>query len=135
MAATPWAARWGPRWSRSSRDDAFLAEVARKGALFRQGLEGLVARHPTVFEAVRGEGLMLGLKCSAPNTDVVKAGYAAGVLTVAAADNVLRLLPALNIPDADIAEALTRLDQAAAQPRASRLILHLGPNIPGGPGA
>jgi acetylornithine/N-succinyldiaminopimelate aminotransferase len=94
-------------------DPAFLAEVARKGALMRQGLESLVARHPTVFEAVRGEGLMLGLKCKPAPTEVVKAGYEAGVLTVAAADNVLRLLPALNIPDTDIAEALTRLDQAA----------------------
>ena len=94
-------------------DPAFLAEVARKGALMRQGLESLVARHPTVFESVRGEGLMLGLKCKPAPADVVKAGYEAGVLTVAAADNVLRLLPALNIPDADIAEALTRLDQAA----------------------
>ncbi len=94
-------------------DPAFLAEVARKGALLRQGLESLVARHPQVFEAVRGEGLMLGLKCKPAPADVVKAGYEAGVLTVAAADNVLRLLPALNIPDADIAEALTRLDQAA----------------------
>jgi acetylornithine/N-succinyldiaminopimelate aminotransferase len=94
-------------------DPAFLAEVARKGALMRQGLESLVARHPTVFQSVRGEGLMLGLKCIPAPADVVKAGYEAGVLTVAAADNVLRLLPALNIPDADIAEALTRLDQAA----------------------
>jgi acetylornithine/N-succinyldiaminopimelate aminotransferase len=95
-------------------EDAFLAEVSRKAGLFRQGLESLVARYPEVFEAVRGQGLMLGLKCRAPNTDLVKAGYAAGVLTVAAADNVLRLLPALNIPDADIAEALARLDRAAA---------------------
>jgi acetylornithine/N-succinyldiaminopimelate aminotransferase len=95
-------------------DPLFLAEVARKGALMRQGLESLVARHPAVFEAVRGEGLMLGLKCKPAPVEVVKAGYAAGVLTVAAADNVLRLLPALNIPDADIAEALTRLDQAAS---------------------
>jgi acetylornithine/N-succinyldiaminopimelate aminotransferase len=95
-------------------DPAFLADVARKGALFRQGLESLVARHPQVFEGVRGEGLMLGLKCKPAPADVVKAGYAAGILTVAAADNVLRLLPALNIPDEDIAEALTRLDRAAA---------------------
>ena len=94
-------------------DPAFLAEVARKGALMRQVLESLVARHPQVFEAVRGEGLMLGLKCKLAPTEVVKAGYEAGVLTVAAADNVLRLLPALNILDADIAEALTCLDQAA----------------------
>ena len=96
-------------------DDAFLADVSRKGALFRQGLESLVARHPEVFEAVRGQGLMLGLKCRVPNADLVRAGYAAGVLTVAAADNVLRLLPALNIPDADLAEALTRLDHAATE--------------------
>ncbi len=94
-------------------DDAFLADVNRKGGMFRQGLEALVASHPTVFEGVRGYGLILGLKCRALNTDIVKAGYAAGVLTIPAADNVIRLLPALNIPDADIAEALTRLDAAA----------------------
>ncbi len=94
-------------------DPTFLAEVARKGALFRQGLESLVARHPEVYEEVRGQGLMLGLKCRATNTDVVKANYGRHLLTVAAADNVIRLLPALNIPDADIAEALQRLDAAA----------------------
>ncbi|HBD90980.1 MAG: acetylornithine transaminase [Rhodobacteraceae bacterium GWE1_64_9] len=96
-------------------DDAFLAEVNRKAGLFRQGLEGLVAAHPQVFEEVRGQGLMLGLKCKAANTDVVKAGYAQHMLTVPAADNCLRLLPALNIPDEDIAEALKRLDAAATQ--------------------
>ena len=94
-------------------DPAFLSEVNRKAALFRQGLEGLVAAHPKVFEAVRGQGLMLGLKCVAANTDVVKAGYGQHLLTVAASDNVIRLLPALNIPDADIAEALKRLDATA----------------------
>jgi acetylornithine/N-succinyldiaminopimelate aminotransferase len=96
-------------------DDAFLDEVSRKAALFRQGLEGLVASHPTVFEAVRGQGLILGLKCKASNLDVVKAAYAENLLTVPAADNVLRLLPALNIPDADIAEALARLDRTATR--------------------
>jgi acetylornithine/N-succinyldiaminopimelate aminotransferase len=95
-------------------DDAFLAEVGRKGALFRQRLEGLVASHPTVFEGVRGVGLMLGLKCRVPPADVVKAGYAEHLLTVPAADNTLRLLPALTITDADITEAVARLDRAAA---------------------
>jgi len=96
-------------------DDAFLDEVSRKAAQFRQGLEGLVASHQTVFEAVRGQGLILGLKCKASNLDVVKAAYAEHLLTVPAADNVLRLLPALNIPEADIAEALARLDRTAAR--------------------
>ena len=93
--------------------DQFLDQVSRKAARFRQGLEGLVAQHPTIFDSVRGQGLMLGLKCHAPNGDVVKAAYAQHLLTVPAADNVLRLLPALNIPDADIAEAIARLDRCA----------------------
>ena len=96
-------------------DDAFLDAVSRKAAQFRQGLEGLIASHPTVFEAVRGQGLILGLKCKAANTDLVKAAYAEHLLTVPAADNVLRLLPALNIPEADITEALARLDRTAAR--------------------
>ena len=94
-------------------DDAFLADVNRKAGLLRQKLEGLVANHPDVFEGVRGSGLMLGLKCKAVNGDVVNAGFGAGVLTVPAADNVVRLLPALTISDDEIAEAVTRLDTAA----------------------
>jgi acetylornithine/N-succinyldiaminopimelate aminotransferase len=94
-------------------DDAFLAEVNRKSGLFRQRLEGLVAAHPGVFEAVRGQGLMLGLKCRVAPADVVKAGYGAHVLTVPAADSVVRLLPPLTISDAEIAEAVVRLDAAA----------------------
>ena len=72
-------------------DEEFLAEVRRKSGLFRQKLEGLVAAHPDVFSAVRGSGLMLGLECVAPNTDIVAAGYAAHVITVPAAENVIRL--------------------------------------------
>ena len=96
-------------------DPDFLAEVNRKAGLLRQKLEGLVASHPEVFEEVRGSGLMLGLKCKAANLDVVKAGYDNEVITVPAADNVIRLLPPLNLTDDDIAEACTRLDKAAAQ--------------------
>ena len=91
----------------------FLDQVVAKGARFRQGLESLVAAHPTVFEGVRGEGLMLGLKCRATNTDIVKAGYGEHALTVPAADNVIRLLPALTITEADLVEAVKRLDAAA----------------------
>ncbi|MDS9466288.1 aspartate aminotransferase family protein [Paracoccus sp. MBLB3053] len=93
----------------------FLAEVNRKAGLFRQKLEALVAAHPDVFEGVRGQGLMIGLKCLVAPGDLVKAGYAEHILTVPAADATLRLLPPLNISDADIAEAVARLDRAAAR--------------------
>lgn len=94
-------------------EDSFLDAVSQKSAQFRQGLEGLVAAHPQVFEAVRGQGLILGLKCKASNLDIVKAAYGEQLLTVPAADNVIRLLPALNISAPEITEALARLDRAA----------------------
>ncbi|KHA53298.1 aspartate aminotransferase family protein [Sulfitobacter geojensis] len=95
-------------------DPAFLAEVNRKASLLRQKLEGLIANHPDVFESVRGTGLMLGLKCKVAPMDVVNAGYDQEVITVPAADNVVRLLPPLTITDEEIAEAVNRLDAAAA---------------------
>jgi acetylornithine/N-succinyldiaminopimelate aminotransferase len=97
----------------SVADEAFLAEVRRKSALFKQKLGGLIAAHPDIFDSLRGEGLMLGLKCKCINTDMVSAGYEALVITVPAADNVIRLLPPLNITDDEIELAIGRLDQAA----------------------
>ncbi len=94
-------------------DEAFLAEVRRKSAVFKQKLGGLIAAHPDIFDSLRGEGLMLGLKCKCANTDMVAAGYEALVITVPAGDNVIRLLPPLNITDDEIELAIERLDQAA----------------------
>ncbi|UYV36703.1 aspartate aminotransferase family protein [Rhodobacteraceae bacterium D3-12] len=92
----------------------FLATVNARAGLLRQKLEGLIAAHPEVFEEVRGAGLMLGIKCRAANMDVVNAGYENQVITVPAADNVIRLLPPLNMSEDEIAEAVTRLDAAAS---------------------
>ncbi|PTX02379.1 aspartate aminotransferase family protein [Pararhodobacter aggregans] len=109
----PLACAVGLKVSQIVSDAAFLDDVSRKAGLLRQRLEGLVAAHPDTFEAVRGMGLMLGLKCKKPAAELAAAAREAGVLVVPAADNVLRLLPALNIPDADITEAVARLDAAA----------------------
>ncbi|MCL1630238.1 aspartate aminotransferase family protein [Roseibaca sp. V10] len=91
----------------------FLEGLRRNATNFRQSLEGLVAAHPDVFEAVRGQGLMLGLKCCVPAADLVKAAQGQHLLTVPAADNVVRLLPPLTISEDELAEAITRLDAAA----------------------
>jgi acetylornithine/N-succinyldiaminopimelate aminotransferase len=109
----PLACAVGARVMEIIADAGFLAEVRRKAGLFRQKLEGLIAAHPEVFEEVRGTGLMLGLKCKVTNTDLVKAGYAEELLTVPAAENVIRLLPPLTISDEEIADAVARLDRAA----------------------
>ncbi len=109
----PLACAIGCRVMEIVSDPEFLADVSRKAGLLRQKLEGLVDAHPEVFENIRGQGLMLGLVCRVPNTDVMQAGHDAGVLAVPAAGNVLRLLPPLTISDEEIAEAVQRLDMAA----------------------
>jgi acetylornithine/N-succinyldiaminopimelate aminotransferase len=93
--------------------DGFLDDVNRKAGFLRQKLEGLVAAHPDIFAAVRGSGLMLGLKCKVTNLDVVNAAYDKDLLTVPAGDNVVRVLPALTISETEISEGVTRLDAAA----------------------
>lgn len=93
----------------------FLDQVNSISGTLRQGLEGLVASHPDIFEDVRGAGLMLGLKCKVAPTDLVAAGYDNDLITVPAADNVVRLLPPLNLSEDEVTEALKRLDAAAAQ--------------------
>jgi acetylornithine/N-succinyldiaminopimelate aminotransferase len=95
-------------------EDGFLDRVGRAAGRLRQRLEGVAAAHPSVLAGVRGEGLMLGLRCVAPNTEVVAAARDAGLLLVGAGDNVARVLPPLIVSDAEIDEGAARLDAACA---------------------
>ncbi|MDG1457397.1 MAG: aspartate aminotransferase family protein [Pseudoprimorskyibacter sp.] len=94
-------------------EDGFLDHVTGVAGRLRQGLEALVASHPDVFSEVRGTGLMLGLVCVTPVGDVVQAAYDAQLITIPAAENTLRLLPALTLSDDEASEALSRLEQVA----------------------
>jgi acetylornithine/N-succinyldiaminopimelate aminotransferase len=90
-------------------------ERLRKVALFlKQRLAEIKDRHPGVIDDVRGEGLLIGLHAVVPNGELVDALRAEKVLAVAAGDNVVRLLPPLIATEAEIGEAITRLDRAAA---------------------
>jgi acetylornithine/N-succinyldiaminopimelate aminotransferase len=101
----------------------FLDDLDRRARVLWRGLERLAAAYPQVFEEARGAGLLVGLKCVVPNTEVQAAAVAEGLLTVGAGDNVLRLAPPLIVSDADIAEALEMLGRAARRciPSAARI--------------
>ncbi len=92
---------------------AFLDHVNRIAGQLAQGLAGLVAAHPDVFTELRGQGLMLGLRCAPPVGDVLAAAYDADLIAIPAADNVLRLLPPLTLSGDEAAEALSRLSTVA----------------------
>jgi len=94
--------------------DGFLDAVVRRAAYLRQKLEDLVARFPKILEEVRGQGLMLGLKCVVPNTDMAARLRDAGLLVVPAAENVIRILPPLIVEDAQIDEAAGLIERACA---------------------
>ncbi len=94
--------------------EGFLDAVEHNGALLRGRLEAIVARHPEVFEEVRGQGLMLGLRCREDAPGFVERLRAEGLLTVAAAENVVRFLPPLIIGEAEIDDATAMIERAVA---------------------
>jgi acetylornithine/N-succinyldiaminopimelate aminotransferase len=96
-----------------SRED-FLERVRTAGLYLKQRLASVVDAHPDVVAEVRGEGLLAGVRCIVPNGDVVTALRNNGVLSAAAGDNVVRLLPPLTITEREIDEAVTRIDAALA---------------------
>ena len=96
-------------------DEAFLADVTRKGERLKARIEQFIGNYPDLFDSVRGKGLMLGLKLKVePRAFVAHLRDHHGLLTVAAGDNVVRLLPPLVIEDAHIDEFMEKLSEGAA---------------------
>jgi acetylornithine/N-succinyldiaminopimelate aminotransferase len=92
----------------------FLDHVRKIALLFKQRLAELKDRHPSVIAEVRGEGLLIGLRCIVPNTKLIDALRAEKMLAPGAGDNVVRLLPPLIVSEAEVAEAIARIDRACA---------------------
>ncbi len=93
----------------------FLAHVQEMGLLFKQRLAEIKDRYSNIVAEVRGEGLMLGLVCKIPNTDVSGMFFAEKLLTVAAGENVVRLLPPLVVTETEIKEACAIIGTACAR--------------------
>lgn len=92
--------------------EPFLTEVNRLGKILKERLESLIDTYPHVIEgAVRGQGLMIGIKALPPHKEIVEKLRDLGLLTVPAGENVIRLLPPLIITDAHIDEAMAILEQ------------------------
>lgn len=94
-------------------DPDFLPAVRQRGERLRQALEQMIPNHDSLFEDVRGRGLLLGLKMKVESRPFVGHLRKAGLLTVAAGDNVVRVVPPLVIEDSHIAEAVEIISGAA----------------------
>jgi acetylornithine/N-succinyldiaminopimelate aminotransferase len=92
----------------------FFDHVQKMSLLLKQKLASVVDRHSTVVSEVRGEGLLIGIKAVVPSGDLVTALREQHLLTVGAGENVVRLLPPLIVSEAEIEDAVQRLDRACA---------------------
>jgi acetylornithine/N-succinyldiaminopimelate aminotransferase len=93
----------------------FFDHVKKIGILFKQRLAEIKDRYPSLIAEVRGDGLLVGLRAVVPAGELVNAIRAEKMLTVAAGDNVVRLLPPLIISEQEMAEGVARLDRACAR--------------------
>ena len=91
----------------------FLDGVQRKSQMLWDGLAKIVADHPAVFAELRGAGLLLALRCQLPQSEVVAACLAEGLIALTAGENVLRLAPPLVVTAEDCAAALEMIRRAA----------------------
>jgi acetylornithine/N-succinyldiaminopimelate aminotransferase len=93
----------------------FLEHVQKVALLFKQRLAELKDRHASVIAEVRGEGLLMGLRMVPPASAMVDELRNEKMITVAAGDNVVRLLPPLIIGETEVSEAVARIDRACTR--------------------
>ena len=93
----------------------FLAQVDKMARVLWDKLGGVVAKYPQVLEDVRGQGLMVGMRCAVENGLLVDKMIEHGVLTVPAGENVVRMLPPMIIEESHIDEAVAALDKSCAE--------------------
>lgn len=93
-------------------EPGFLAGVEMRGRLLKRRLEEAVAPHPNLVRGVRGNGMMLGLVCQAPNGEIQMALLDQGLITILAGDNVVRILPPLIVGEREIEDGADRVGRA-----------------------
>jgi acetylornithine/N-succinyldiaminopimelate aminotransferase len=93
-------------------EPSFLPHVNQVANYLKQQLAMVADKHRDVIEEVRGEGLLLGLKCKMPNNLLIDAMRERGLLAIGAGDNVVRILPPLIINEDHVREAIGILNDA-----------------------
>jgi acetylornithine/N-succinyldiaminopimelate aminotransferase len=95
--------------------DGFLGQVQRIAGVLRKRLAAVAAAHPKTLAGVRGLGLLIGLECVRPNTDLMAGLRRNGLLCVGAGENVIRLLPPLIIDETHVEEAAQIVDRSCRE--------------------
>ena len=100
-------------------NDNLLAQVGHVSGLLRSGLIDLARRFPDVIEDVRGKGLLIGVKLFPNNREFMALARSQTLLVAGGGDNCVRLLPPLNITEAEAIEVLARFERTCLSARVS----------------
>jgi len=88
-----------------------LENVVKVSGYLKQQLEGLKQAWPDMIADVRGKGLLIGIKLKPNNREMMALARDNGLLVAGGGENCIRMLPALNLTEADAREALERLEK------------------------
>jgi acetylornithine/N-succinyldiaminopimelate aminotransferase len=101
-------------------EPGFLDHVNKIANYLHQQLGALVAAHPAVFEGVRGQGLMIGLKMKPSNTDFINVARDTGLIELQAWEHLVVLLPPLTLSEAEARTGIELLNKTASQMEAEK---------------
>ena len=89
----------------------FLKNVKMKSSYFHQKLNDLKIKYPKIIDEIRGRGFLIGIKLKVDQTKFIKKLLDNKLLTIRAAENVVRVLPPLNVSKKEIDQAIKIFDK------------------------
>ena len=92
-------------------EENFFNKISQVAEKLRSELEKLPTEFPNIIETIKGRGFILGLKCKVNNQEFVEKARTNKILTVKASDNIVRLLPPINLSIEECHEAIEKLRQ------------------------
>ena len=93
---------------------SFLNNVKKNSRYFHKELNKIKNKYPKIFKEVRGRGFLIGLKLHDDQTNLIKKFMENKLLTIRAAENVIRILPPLNVKKSEINSAIKIIDKVCS---------------------
>ncbi len=94
---------------------AFLGKVKMNSRYFHKNLEKIKEKFPKIIKQVRGKGFLIGLQLHKDQTNFIKKLMENKLLTIKAAENVVRILPPLNVNKNEINQALKIINKVCSE--------------------